>query len=82
MAREFINRIQNLRKDKAFKVTDKITILIENNEQLSSAIQNNFTYICDETLSNKLEFVKTTGTDSDEIELVEQITAKVSIKKQ
>jgi isoleucyl-tRNA synthetase len=82
LAREFINRIQNLRKDKAFKVTDKIAILIENNEQMSSAIQNNFTYICDETLSNKLEFVKTTGTDSDEIELVEQITAKVSIKKQ
>ena len=82
LAREFINRIQNLRKNKAFKVTDKIAILIENNEQMSSAIQNNFTYICDETLSNKLEFVKTTGTDSDEIELVEQITAKVSIKKQ
>ena len=82
MAREFINRIQKLRKDKAFKVTDKITILIENNEQLSSAIQNNFTYICNETLADKLEFIPVSDADADEIELVDQITAKVSIKKQ
>jgi isoleucyl-tRNA synthetase len=82
LAREFINRIQNLRKEKALKVTDKVIVLIENNEQLRSAIQNNFTYICDETLADKLEFVKTTDADADEIELVEQITAKVSIKKQ
>ncbi len=80
LAREFINRIQNLRKDKAFKVTDKISILIENNEQLEPAIQNNFTYICEETLAEKLEFI--TVSDADEIELVDQITTKVSIKKQ
>ena len=49
---------------------------------MRSAIQNNFTYICDETLADKLEFVKTTDADADEIELIEQITAKVSIKKQ
>jgi len=82
LAREFINRIQNLRKEKAYKVTDKITILIENNEQMRSAIKNNFTYICNETLADKLEFIKLVDTDYDEIELVDQITAKVSIKKQ
>jgi isoleucyl-tRNA synthetase len=82
LAREFINRIQNLRKDRAFKVTDKITILIENNEQLSSAIQNNFTYICNETLADKLEFITSSDNEIDEIELVDQITAKVSVKKQ
>jgi len=82
LAREFINRIQNLRKDKAFEVTDKVNILVENNEQLSSAIQNNFAYICDETLAGKLEFVEESDNEADEIELVDQITAKVSIKKQ
>ena len=82
LAREFVNRIQGLRKDKAFKVTDRVTILIENNEQLSSAIQNNFTYICDETLADKLDFIKVSDVSADEIELVDQITAKVSIKKQ
>ena len=82
LAREFINRIQNLRKDKDFEVTNKVNILVENNEQLSSAIQNNFTYICDETLASKLEFVEVIDSEADEIELVDQITAKVSIKKQ
>jgi isoleucyl-tRNA synthetase len=82
LAREFINRIQNLRKDKNFEVTDKVNILVENNEQLSSAIRNNFTYICDETLASKLEFVEKTDDDANEIELIDNITAKVSIKKQ
>jgi len=57
LAREFINRIQNLRKDKGFEVTDKINILVEKNEALSSAIQNNFIYICDETLADQLTFI-------------------------
>ena len=82
LAREFVNRIQNLRKNKFFNVTDRIVILIENNELLSSAIQNNLTYICNETLAEKLEFTKLNGEDFDEFELVEKINAKVSIKKQ
>ncbi|MDC0249391.1 isoleucine--tRNA ligase [Flavobacteriales bacterium] len=82
LAREFINRIQSLRKDKEFKVTDRITILIENNEGLNSAIQNNFAYICDETLADKLEFAKITDDEADKIELVDQITVKVRVKKQ
>ena len=81
LAREFINRIQNLRKDNGFKVTDKINILVENNEDLKSSIQNNFSYICDETLADKLEFSKNIENDINEIELVDGITAKVSIKK-
>ncbi len=81
LAREFINRIQNLRKDNGFKVTDKVDVTVENNEQLKSAIQNNFSYICDETLANKLEFSKNIEIETNEIELVDGITAKVSIKK-
>jgi isoleucyl-tRNA synthetase len=81
LAREFINRVQNLRKDNGFKVTDKVNIIVENNEQLKSAIQNNFSYICDETLADKLEFSKNIENETNEIELVDGITAKVSIKK-
>ena len=81
LAREFINRIQNLRKDNGFEVTDKVSILVENNEQLKSAIQNNFSYICDETLADKLEFSKNIENETNKIELVDGITAKVSIKK-
>ena len=81
LAREFINRVQNLRKDNGFKVTDKVNILVENNEQLKSAIQNNFAYICDETLADKLEFSKIIEKETNEMDLVDGITAKVSIKK-
>ena len=81
LAREFINRVQNLRKDNGFKVTDKVNILVENNEQLKSAIQNNFAYICDETLADKLEFSKSIEKETNEMDLVDGITAKVSIKK-
>ena len=82
LAREFINRIQNLRKDKGFEVTDKITILVEKNEALSSAIQNNFIYICDETLAEQLGFIDGLNHAEDKIELVDGINAKVSVKKQ
>jgi len=82
LAREFINRIQNLRKDKGFEVSDKINVLIEKNEALSSAIQNNFIYICDETLAEQLEFIDELNNEKDKIELVDEISAKVSIKKQ
>ncbi len=82
LAREFINRIQNLRKDKGFEVTDKINVLVEKNEALSSAIQNNFIYICDETLADQLEFIDELNNAEDKIELVDGISTKVSVKKQ
>ena len=81
LAREFVNRIQNIRKDNGFKVTDKINIIVENNEQLKSAIQNNFAYICDETLTDKLEFSQNIESETNEIELIDRISVKVSIKK-
>ena len=81
LAREFVNRIQKIRKKNAFEVTDRVNIIIENNEQLSSAIQNNLTYICDETLADKLNFVDRIGKEVEEIDLVDKITARVSIKK-
>jgi isoleucyl-tRNA synthetase len=81
LAREFINRIQNLRKDKGFKVTDKIIILVEKNDSLNSAIQNNFSYICNETLASELKFTDKTKITEDEIDLVDGIIGKVSVKK-
>ena len=81
LAREFINRVQNLRKDNGFKVTDKVNIIVENNELVKSAIQNNFAYICDETLADKLEFSNNIESETNEMELIDGITAKVSIKK-
>ncbi len=59
VARELINRIQNIRKESGFEVTDKIKLSIENNDILTNAIQENENYIKNETLTNDLEFVET-----------------------
>jgi isoleucyl-tRNA synthetase len=81
LAREFINRLQSLRKEKNFKVTDRVSIQLLKNDKLTSAIKNNLTYICDEILATKLEIVSTTSNPLTKIELVDSITAKISILK-
>lgn len=57
IAREFINRIQNLRKDKGFEVTDRINVMVAENEFIKDSINHNLNYICAEILANKIEFV-------------------------
>ena len=81
LAREFINRIQNLRKDSGFEVTDKVKIQVEKNDSLTAAIKNNFTYICDETLAVQLDFEEHTILNGSEIELIDNISTKVLIIK-
>lgn len=56
IAREFVNRIQNLRKDKGFEVTDRINVMVAENEFIKGSITNNLNYICAEILANKIEF--------------------------
>lgn len=56
IARELVNRIQNLRKDSGFEVTDKITVHLQKNPALEKAIKENETYIKSETLTNQLIF--------------------------
>ena len=81
LAREFINRIQNLRRDRGFEVTDKVKIQVEKNDSLTAAINNNFTYICDETLAVQLDFEVHTILNGSEIELIDNISTKVLIIK-
>ena len=81
LAREFVNRIQNLRKDNRFEVTDKIVLYVEKNDLITSAIKNNFTYICEETLAMQLNYKETAISDSIEIKLLDNISIKVSLVK-
>ena len=55
IARELINRIQNLRKDSGFEVTDKIDVFIKKDKHIIDAIKANIDYIRTETLTEKLE---------------------------
>lgn len=56
IARELVNRIQNLRKDSGFEVTDRIDIVIQENEILRKAIEQNINYLKEETLTEELRF--------------------------
>ncbi|MFT6827173.1 MAG: isoleucyl-tRNA synthetase [Roseivirga sp.] len=59
IARDFVNRIQNLRKDSGMDVQDKINILVAKNEDLiNSALTTNKDYICEETQAVSLEIVE------------------------
>lgn len=57
IARELINRIQNIRKDSGFDVTDKIKITLEENKEIKEAVLANEDYIKSETLTSELNFV-------------------------
>lgn len=82
LAREVVNRIQNLRKDRGFEVTDKILVKIQQNANLDSAIQNNLNYICSETLTGDLQLVKDLSTpNASTIEVDELISTLISIEK-
>ncbi len=77
IAREFINRIQNLRKDKDFDLTDHISIQLEAGNPFRKEFENNEKYIVSEVLSDKIEFVNSL-INSDDIE-IEDVKFKVSI---
>lgn len=54
IARELVNKIQNLRKDQHFVVTDKITVTLENHSYITEALINYNKYICGEILADTL----------------------------
>jgi isoleucyl-tRNA synthetase len=54
IAREVINRIQNLRKDMGLEVTDKIKVQLQNHPLIAQSVAENLSYICAETLANSL----------------------------
>jgi len=58
VARELVNRIQNLRKDSGFEVTDRIKIVLQEETLINQTIQDNTSYIKAETLADTLEVVQ------------------------
>jgi isoleucyl-tRNA synthetase len=82
LAREVVNRIQNLRKDKGLEVTDRILVKIQQNSGLDTAIKNNLGYICSETLTSDLQLVQSvSAANASRIEVDELITTLISIEK-
>ena len=78
IARELVNRIQNIRKEQ-FDVTDRIAIQLQSGEW-DSAVERHREYICTETLCTSLTLLPTV-TDATEIEIIDGITAGIHIDK-
>jgi isoleucyl-tRNA synthetase len=78
IAREFVNRIQNLRKSHGFEITDRIKVLISSNEKLNSAVTQFADYIKSQVLADSLDI--TSEHYKTEIDINEELTT-VDIEK-
>ena len=80
LSRELINRIQNLRKELNFEVTDRITVSLQNHNLIASAVAQNKAYICAEILADQfdlaVEIINGNKIAIDDVEL------QISIAKQ
>jgi isoleucyl-tRNA synthetase len=81
LARELINRVQNLRKDQGLEVTDKIILTIENNSSVRSAVEQFKDYICSETLALLKWTDANTEVQLTEVELIDNMNVKLNIHK-
>ena len=82
IAREVINRIQNLRKDKGFEVTDKIIVKFQSLPAIDEAVNSNISYICSETLAQSFDIVAAIDESVGvSIELTDTISTFIEIKR-
>lgn len=80
IAREFVNRIQNLRKELGFDVVDKIRVKIQEHPQFNQAVRTNSEYIRAQILADELELVSSL-TDGHTVEIEEGITTQITLTK-
>ena len=79
-AREFVNRIQNIRKDSGFNLSDRILVTVSENEIIQSALIQYKEYICAEILADSLAFLPAV-TNGIEIEVNDAILQVNVLKK-
>lgn len=79
-ARELVNRIQNMRKDQDFEVTDRVVLTLEVHEAIQDAITQFGDYICNEVLATDLKTVDQLD-NGHAVELIDEITVKILVEK-
>ncbi|MGF7231935.1 isoleucine--tRNA ligase [Arachidicoccus sp.] len=79
IARMFVNRVQNIRKESKFELTDRIFVKVLDNEKIRPAIEKFNLYICSELLADSVSFVSSleTGIEID----IDDIMLKISVIK-
>jgi isoleucyl-tRNA synthetase len=81
IAREFVNRIQNIRKENGFDVTDKITVLIEDHEFVREAVKRHAAYIASQTLATVVKLTDNfTGNNVRDVE-IDEVSVRVAVRK-
>ncbi|WP_172917119.1 isoleucine--tRNA ligase [Capnocytophaga canis] len=78
IARELVNRIQNIRKDSGFDVTDKINICIQKQKAVEEAVSDNLEYIKSETLTSELTFAENVSGEPIEFD---DIVTKILVER-
>ena len=79
-AREFVNRIQKIRKDSGFDVTDRIDVLVSANNGIGQSLAKFNDYICAEILADKLELTNQID-DGIDIEINDNQLKVIVLKK-
>ena len=80
LSREFVNRVQNVRKDIGLEVTDRISLVINADEEISIKLQENLTYIRTQTLAESVKW-NNGAEEGVKIELDEGLFVEVQVVK-
>ena len=81
ISRELVNRIQNIRKESNFDVTDNIIVEIEQHNLLCPAVERFMDYICSETLTKELKFVEKVQEPTQMIDVIDGVELGIKIMK-
>ena len=81
ISRELVNRIQNIRKQSDFDVTDNIIVEIEQHNLLCPAVERFMDYICSETLTKELKFVEKVQEPTQMIDVIDGVELGIMIRK-
>ncbi len=79
MARELVNRIQNIRKNSDFNVTDRIEVVMTRHAEVEAAVGQFGEYIKNETLANAITF--SDSVEGEETELTEGVVVRIGVRK-
>jgi len=81
IARELVNRIQNLRKDSGFEVTDKINIFVQHHSELSDSVINFNDYICAQTLAHSINILNKMEHNSSKIVEIDNFETLIRVER-
>lgn len=81
IARDFVNRVQNYRKENEFDIVDRISVKFCSDDFTANAIKNNLSYICAEILADEVQLVENKDTTFSEVELSDDKTVFIKVDK-